>query len=106
MSRLQPFRPGFGSTAINPLVAKRPGFGSTDETSDTVLGPTQIAALAATGMLMRPDGKHFAYWSSDGRSPNEKLAAEAEAGKKRWTYVAVGAAVAGVVAGYLLGKKH
>ncbi len=24
-----PYRPGFGSSAINPLVAKRPGFGST-----------------------------------------------------------------------------
>lgn len=95
MSRLQPYRPGFGST---------------DETSGAVLSPSQIAALSATGMVMRPGGTHFAYWSSDGRSPQEKLQDEADASNRRWKSVAVGAAAAaavvGAVAGYLLGKKR
>lgn len=122
-----PYRPGFGSSAINPLVAKRPGFGSTalnplvarrpgfgadapikDDAvlSEYELQPQEMAALAVTGTYIRPEGKYWLYWSKDGRSPMEKATDDKNEHNRMWYGIAAGVGVAGLVAGYMLSKRR
>lgn len=101
----RPYRPGFGSTALNPLVRLRPGFGATetDDVKERSLMPEEETALLASGgALQTGDGKHYLVWRRDGRSPTDVAAEDS----RKLTYLAIGAAVVAGVAGYLVGRRR